>query len=296
MSWHPHFNMLAVGHKDNRVYIYELQQDTWTCQVLAHPKMQQITCLEWKSKTSGILAVGCQSGVCIWNLKEKSESTSSTPRYHPHAFMENHIDQIDHISSVSWDPTPGSHLLAIVSIKSHQSALYIHDFLLERTTALKRVGSGNILVKWSPNGEFLFQGGSCGMSRIWDTSDWTCQQIKNPPGLWIQAACWSPADNRTLLYSMWGKSEIHALFLSGRSVNATILDVKMETLSATPANKSGQEETTVRVGGVIRDMAIDPRNGQRLAVCFEGSSLIALYSVRKSNPLHIKENPMLLSM
>ncbi|CAO3645300.1 unnamed protein product [Mucor hiemalis] len=290
LAWHPHLDIVAVAHKDNGgVYVYEKQDDIWTCQVLFHEKMKSITCLEWKLRSSGTLAVGCKEGVCVWNLERNHSATiDSKPRYHPHAYMKYlTYPHQDYISSLTWDPTPGSHLLAVVSAVSN--VLVIHDTLLDRTIPLKRYGKGNILLRWSPSGEWLFEGGSAGTSRMWDTSDWSSQQIKNPPGLWIQSACWAP-DNRTLIYSMCGKSDIHALFLSGNSVKS-ILDIKiLSTPATTVSTDSGN---SVNVGGVIRDISIDQSKGERLVVAYEKSPLLALYSIKRVSPLDIRQDDIL---
>lgn len=157
IAWHPHQEILAVAHEDDQVYIYEKKDTAWTCLVLSHSKMEQITSLEWKSKASGTLAIACKDGVCVWTLEKTT--AEKQPRYHPSASMRylTHPGQ-EYISSLAWDPTPGSHLLAAVSAVS--STLVIHDLLLNRTIPLKRYGSGNILLRWSPNGEWLFEGGS----------------------------------------------------------------------------------------------------------------------------------------
>lgn len=157
IAWHPHQEILAVAHEDDQVYIYEKKDAAWTCLVLSHSKMEQITSLEWKSKASGTLAIACKDGVCVWTLEKTA--AEKQPRYHPSASMRylTHPGQ-EYISSLAWDPTPGSHLLAAVSAVS--STLVIHDLLLNRTIPLKRYGSGNILLRWSPNGEWLFEGGS----------------------------------------------------------------------------------------------------------------------------------------
>ncbi|CEP13604.1 hypothetical protein [Parasitella parasitica] len=288
VSWHPHREILAVAHQDNQVYLYERKEDgVWTCLVLSHLKMKQITCLEWKSKACGTLAVACKDGVCIWTLEQAVAETQ--PRHHPAASMRyfTHPGQ-EYISSLAWDPTPGSHLLAVVSAVSN--TLVIYDLLLNRTIPLKRYGSGNILLRWSPNGEWLFEGGSAGTSRMWDTRNWTSKKIQNPAGLWIQAACWSP-DNRTLIYSMYGKSDIHALFLSGDLLKSDLINVKIISTSLTTITTESGAQT--EAGGVIRDISIDKRNGQRLAIIFENSNLIALYSVKQVSPLNLIEEPML---
>lgn len=126
---------------------------------------------------------------------------------------------------------------------------------------------------------------------MWDTSDWSSQQITNPSGLWVQSACWSP-DNRTLFYSMYGKSDIHALFLSGKCVKSTITNTKIQSTSTT--TKETSSGVPVMVGGVIRDMTIDQRNGQRLAVVFEDNTLMTLYSVKDISVLGLGQDSKLL--
>ncbi|GAA5796520.1 hypothetical protein HPULCUR_001892 [Helicostylum pulchrum] len=276
MAWHPHLETLAIAFNDNNVYVYEKREQSWSCQVLANEKMNDITCIEWKKRSSGTLAVGCKQAVCIWTIEKKDDYNGTSPIFFAGAFMKYvKLDHLDYISSLAWDPTPASHLLAIASASS--SNLTIHDLLLNRTTCLKRYGNGNTVLRWSLDGEFLFQGGVSGISRMWDTSDWSSQQISNPPGLWVQSACWS-TDNRTLFYSMYGKSDIHALFLSGKFVKSTIINTQIQSTST--ATKETSSGVPVMVGGVIRDMTIDQRNGQRLAVVFEDNALMTLYSVK----------------
>lgn len=159
ISWHPHLEVIAVAAQDNQVYIYEKTSEGWTCQVLRHEKMSQITCLEWKPKSSGTLAVGCKDGVCVWKVP-RTDAPQAHAQFHPLAKMQyfSHAEQQSFVSSLAWDPTPGSHLLAVVSALSN--TLIIHDLLLNRTIPLKRYGKGNVLLRWSPSGEWLFEGGS----------------------------------------------------------------------------------------------------------------------------------------
>lgn len=140
---------------------------------------------------------------------------------------------------------------------------------------------------------FYMYGRSGANSRVWDTRTWTFHKITNPAGLWIQAACWLP-DNRTLLYSMCGKSDIHAVHLSGDIVKTGIINRQIFSASAnTVTSDSGTKQ---EVGGIIRDMSIDKRNGQRLAIGFENTTLIALYSVKQVSLLSMLEEPMLFPM
>lgn len=134
---------------------------------------------------------------------------------------------------------------------------------------------------------------SAGHSRLWDTRNWNSRQIMNPPGLWIQAACWSP-DNRTLIYSMGGKSDLHAIFLPGADVKSGLVDVEIISTPVTTIETNSGVKTSV--GGIIRDISIDRRNGQRLAIAYENSDLISLYSVKKVSPLNLRQEPMLYPM
>jgi hypothetical protein len=93
---------------------------------------------------------------------------------------------------------------------------------------------------------------------------------------------------------MCGKSDIHALFLSGKSIRGGIHDAKLvSTPISTVMTESGDQ---VSVGGVIHDMTMDCRNGQRLAVAYENSPLIALYSVKRVSPLNLRQDDMLFHM
>lgn len=61
LAWHPHRNMLAIAYQDDTVHIYKRTDDNdWTCELLQHRFMKKITCLEWKMRARGTLAVGCR--------------------------------------------------------------------------------------------------------------------------------------------------------------------------------------------------------------------------------------------
>ncbi|RCI02098.1 hypothetical protein CU098_006913 [Rhizopus stolonifer] len=286
MAWHPHQDILAIVDKHDDVYIYEKHDTVWTCQVLRDIQMKDVTALEWKHRSAGTLAVGCKQGVCVWTIPRVA--TDQEPQFHPSASMvylsyQGH----DHVSSLAWDPTPGSHLLAVGSAVSN--ALVIYDMLLKRTHVLKRYGHGCIMLRWSPNGEWLFEGGSIGTSRMWDTKHWESKVISNPPGLWVQAACWAP-DNRSLVFSMYGKSDLHVLFMSGKQIHS-VVDHPLASLPVTTVTTESREQ--IKAGGVIRDISLD---GSRLAIAFENTPLIALYSLKQDSPLNLNTEPILFPM
>lgn len=128
-----------------------------------------------------------RSGVCIWDLYSKTEkvpphfifdnrvsknlpnvpsgsssgsssasgTTSSTTGLAKGAWM-SYFQYPKHtaILSLSWDPTPGSHLLA--STSALDSTVVIWDTLTDSATPLRRPDNGLHIVRWSPNGVWLF--------------------------------------------------------------------------------------------------------------------------------------------
>ncbi|CAO3676631.1 unnamed protein product [Rhizopus stolonifer] len=273
IAWHPHKEVLAIATNTDDVYLYTKKDTKWNCQVLSHKKMKDIRCIQWKTKATGTLAVGCHSGVCVWTVDSYTHDSDSI-RHHPSA-SSKFFEYEECVTSLAWDPSPGSQLLAVAS--SASSTLAIQDIVLDRTISLKRHGKGNTLLRWSLDGKWLYVGGAAGKSRVWDTSDWSSKQLKNPPGLWVQAACWLP-DNMTLLYSMKGKNDIHALCLFEPSLKKEIWDVKMKTISV-PGSSDRH---------AVRDISIDNRHGQRIVIIFENSPFIGLYNVQIS-PLNLRE-------
>lgn len=127
---------------------------------------------------------------------------------------------------------------------------------------------------------------------MWDTRTWISKKLNTPAGLWVQAACWAP-DNRTLLYSMWRKTDIHGLFLAGGSLD-NINSINPVSLPARMIQSIGGVDS--KVDGAIRHLCIDTRNGQRLAVAFEHSDLIAMYTIKQVSPLKLNEQDMLHKM
>lgn len=266
--------------------------------------MKDIRCIQWKTKATGTLAVGCHSGVCVWTVDSYTHDSDSIRR-HPSASFK-FFEYKECVTSLAWDPSPGSQLLAVAS--SASSTLAIHDIVLDRTISLKRHGKGNTLLRWSLDGKWLYVGGAAGKSRVWDTSDWSSKQLKNPPGLWVQAACWLP-DNMTLLYSMKGKNDIHALCLFEPSLKKGKPPpskkkkeklVKLVKLKKKCVEIWDVKMKTINVPGIsdrhaVRDISIDNRHGQRIVVIFENSPFIGLYNVQIS-PLNLRErnvfNPM----
>ena len=97
----------------------------------------------------------------------------------------------------------------------------------------------------------------------------------------IQTAAWSP-DSRYLLLAERGSSSFHAIHMGDKPPPAHGAYLRTEDLSVHAAD--GSNGSKVQVGGAIRQLEWDAA-GERLAVTFETSDLIALYSSRLSPTL-----------
>ncbi|KAI9320940.1 hypothetical protein BX666DRAFT_1912788 [Dichotomocladium elegans] len=273
MAWHPHRNMLAVAFQDHTVHVYEREahDSTWYCSVLQHQFMRGITCLEWKKRARGMLAVGCKQGVCVWNIDNDPANRSVDPNICTSASM-NYLCYPGHedIISVAWDPTPASHLLAAASAIS--GTIVIYDIKTLTSNPLKRAGKGNVLMRWSPDGMWLFVATGEGTSRMWDTCRWRYKDLVNPPGLWVQAACWAP-DSKNLFISMHGKSDIHVIYWTNSGPKEELLHRKLHSVKAPMEGMPSEVKTTG-----IKEIALSSRDGKRLAVIFDQSNSVALYT------------------
>ena len=93
----------------------------------------------------------CRKGVCVWNIGHELAGANNVD-----STSMNYLCSPGHenISSIGWDPTPGSHLLAVTS--GTISTIIVYDTLSLSTMPLKRIGKGNLLLRWSPSGRWIY--------------------------------------------------------------------------------------------------------------------------------------------
>jgi WD40 repeat protein len=66
LAWHPHCAKLALALKDDTVQV--VTSTSSIKPILKHKKQRQVTCLAWRPFSGSELAVGCASGLLIWNV------------------------------------------------------------------------------------------------------------------------------------------------------------------------------------------------------------------------------------
>lgn len=77
---------------------------------------------------------------------------------------------------------------------------------------------------------------------------------------------------------MRDKDEIYFLCRTTANNKADLWNIK--ALTTPPIEVSTKDGGNVAVGGVIKELTIDPKYGNRLAVSYEHCELVALYLIR----------------
>ena len=140
MAVHPHTKKIAVALRDHSVHIYELQQEKWEeVLVLTHQFQKNVLCMEWKPLGGSMLAIGCPTGVLIWEGD----------------WMTRYLTcpSISNVCSLQWSPTE-----PILAVGCPHESLVVWDVSTELPTRLHSAGpSSSYFLRWSPNGHYLFQ-------------------------------------------------------------------------------------------------------------------------------------------
>lgn len=308
LAWHPHRSLVAIAHRDtDTIFLYDLTSDSWCPNVLQNAYMKGISCMKWQPKCGYTLAVGSANGVCLWNITPSGQtiardaSTSlSAGQFslwmnvlsYPPSGISNDAQPTFHqtaasVSALSF--SPGGQWL-VVGHQSH-GHLTVWDVALETATPLKRAGgtvrSATRYLEMSPNGQYLVSTHASGKLRLWETETWT-SRVWSGFSTDISQFAWSP-DSRSLFFSVADSADIYALALykPAPSMEAEIAVVSSFIPHTVSASNNNHEGESVRVGGVIKSLALDPL-GKRLVVGFDDNdvdssaadiSLLAVYMV-----------------
>ncbi|KAJ1774963.1 hypothetical protein LPJ54_003978 [Coemansia sp. RSA 1824] len=314
VAWHPHRSLLAISHRaTDCVFVYDLVNDTWCSNVLQNAYMQGITSMAWQPNCGYTLAVGCTTGVCLWNIVPAASSDSADVLKAPglgggqiSAWMSllsfpelsgtcKYPSQLPTSDKVSFHRSASSVSALSFSnsgqwlVAGHQTHghLTVWDVALGTATPLKRSGStsrsATLQVGMSPNDRYLISTHANGQLRLWETENWT-SRVWSDFNANVTRFTWSP-DSRSVYFAVADSADIYALALykAPSSLDAQVTHVTTFTAHAAAVSEDADSER-VRVGGSIKYLALDPR-GQRLVVSFDDDStsgdisLLAVYLV-----------------
>jgi WD40 repeat protein len=221
IAWHPYRNRLAVVRADNAIFIYDVRSARWLETCLSHEFQSGVTCIEWQPMAGCRLAVGCESGICLWQIFD--DETRPGRAWMRFLSYRGHTN----ISSLSW--CPRGDLLASASPAS--SSVLVWEVLTGNGRPLEACrGHGVNIVKWSHNSYYLFVGTFSSTMYVWETKTWTCESWELPESSYrsgvenqgdcsgtvasgmCQGAAWSP-DGRLLAVAETGSSVVWTLAL-----------------------------------------------------------------------------------
>ncbi|KAJ2356931.1 hypothetical protein IWW50_004396 [Coemansia erecta] len=316
VAWHPHRSLLAIAHRaTDCVFIYDLVDDTWCSNVLQNAYMQGITSMAWQPNCGYTLAVGCTTGVCMWNIMPAAGASDSADVLKAPGLGAGQFSAW--MSLLSFPALPSAYkypaqLPAGDNVSFHRSAasvsalsfsnsgqwlivghqthghLTVWDVALGTATPLKRSGStsrsATLQVGISPNDRYLVSAHANGQLRLWETENWTSRVWSDFNANVMQFA-WSP-DSRSIYFAIADSADIYALALykEAPSLDAEVTLVTTFEAHAAATAEDGEDSERVRVGGSIKSLALDPR-GQRLVASFDDNStsgdisLLAVYLV-----------------
>eukprot|EP00096_Caligus_rogercresseyi_P006612 TRINITY_DN23224_c0_g1_i1.p1 TRINITY_DN23224_c0_g1~~TRINITY_DN23224_c0_g1_i1.p1 ORF type:complete len:514 (-),score=142.23 TRINITY_DN23224_c0_g1_i1:93-1574(-) len=263
LRWHPQTSKLALALHDDSIHIHCLS--LIVAPVLKHKSQRSITSLAWRPYSSSELAVGTESGVLIWTLDPSSVVARPSGSCLTSLNTYSSGKKIP-ISALEYDPS-GQFLVAC--------SLLVKDIIVwntwkEEYVAIRRFSSsGHQLAAWSPSGRYLLTGSSSNTIRLWDTCHLWSDEVWNVSQGHVNAAVWSPC-GRYLLFSTSEGSQIYCITFSGSSFG----EEACPSSAAVPILDLCFDEEGFK--GRVLSMKWDAC-GERLAVSFHNSELIALF-------------------
>lgn len=136
------------------------------------------------------------------------------------------------------------------------------------------------LVTWSPDGAKLFAATPGRTFRVWSCQDWSPERwsVGGAKGR-VSAAAWSPSGDH-VVFSVTDETVLYAMSFTAGAGDAAIPVVDLSQLAV----HDGQEE--IIAGGLVQSLAWDA-TGQRIAVSFSSTPLVALLAARPGTSLSI---------
>eukprot|EP00095_Tigriopus_kingsejongensis_P003750 maker-scaffold911_size81771-snap-gene-0.22 protein:Tk03750 transcript:maker-scaffold911_size81771-snap-gene-0.22-mRNA-1 annotation:"Aladin" len=273
LAWHPHVAKLAVVLRSDVIHISG--RDLPSSPVLKYKSQKGVACLAWRPLNGSELAVGCLTGLLVWNVDPLSVAA------HPSASCVTILPTPPGhapVTSLQWDPK-GNLLL---SSSAADTSMILWNTASETKIPLRRVGGGGVhMVLWSPDASKVFAATPSTSFRVWDTiHQWTHERW-NVLGGHVNSACWSPCGQ----YLLFTTNEEPLMFclnfhpVDGSSAAA----VPVADLTNIEVEVNHQIKT---VGGLVQSMKWDPM-GERLALSFQKSDVIALFATTLSPVLSL---------
>ena len=205
IAWHPHTCKIAVAMADDSIQVNMgsvCKVSEEVAPLLKYKQQRGVSCMQWRPFLASELAVGCNSGLLIWNV----DPCSVVAR--PSAGCVSLLQSPGHapVTSISWH-SKGSLLL---SCSANDSTLILWNTASETKVPLRRMGAGFHMVLWSPHPGLILSCTTSTSFRIWYPNKLWASERWNVMGGHVNSACWSP-DGTTLLFTTNTECQIFCL-------------------------------------------------------------------------------------
>ena len=293
IKWHPTRQLVAVVHQQDAIYFYDAHMSQWLpFYIYDVTRMQKIRCLEWAPRVSNMLAIGCETGVCLWKLNALT-GLGTHQHHHQHvgkkSFLSlggttNQLIHLTHedcrnVSSVAFSPT-ADHLYTASLENGHVGVWSTDSEEFQLISLNKNLATTEMKV--SPDGLYIalsqYPPSSTtshehtrGKLRILETFSWTDTTISYPQSR-IRNLNWTP-DSRALLFTLENRSEIHSVILTKAFPSLAHEFDRAHRIEERTYPMESIEDGTVEelvCGGTIDQMILSP-SGTRLIVSFTKS-------------------------
>lgn len=79
MSWHPESLLLALAHRQDVIFLFDMVSSRWMNFNLADERQRGIQCMQWAPKLDNVLVVGCKDGFCLWLVNSLHSRMNAIP-------------------------------------------------------------------------------------------------------------------------------------------------------------------------------------------------------------------------
>lgn len=166
LIWHDRLMLFAIVHRQDAVYLYDMDAGRWHSTYLTDRRQQNVSCVQWQPCAGKTLAAGCALGVCLWRVSAvNSDQTGGGGG--------GGVDEHSHSTIQQQHKPAAAALQKQKPIVTKLTKMQLVDRLLAtetRMTLLECNGFSNVsCLTFSPCGRYLAAGSSTGGSIVvWD--------------------------------------------------------------------------------------------------------------------------------
>jgi hypothetical protein len=296
LCWHNNYQTFAICHRQNVIFLYDLEKKDWLSSSLTCPDMTEIIGCSWRPFTPNVLAVASKNGIFVWEIRNIFKKQTDIRA--PQRDLVSRFTDMKDITCINW--TVDGNL--VVGGCGSNGSLIICDVDQCKSLIIKRVANATLELSFSPSGLYLVVcqsiSGGRGRLRIFETMNWTDYVIDFPTV--CKNVNWFPESNG-FLFSLENRCDIKCMrFMGGNNFisSSSFFSSWKYTLETTYSLKEKIYEYStgkLQCRGNIDRMALSP-SGTRLIVSFKknisepGSCYLLVLNVKFFGPMSVVQD------